>query len=134
MRKATAEWLKSADLDLENIVQIAHIEHLTPIAAFHAQQCVEKCFKAVLEEHTRKVPKDHSTLRLYGVIKDLIRLDIDLGMLTDLDDLYIESRYPGELGLLPSGRPSLEDVHEFHQIAKNVYDQVKGTYGTTALQ
>jgi HEPN domain-containing protein len=124
MRKATAEWLKSAEMDLENVAEIIHLEHLTPVAAFHAQQCVEKCFKAVLEEHSKKVPKDHSTLRLYGLARELILLDVDVGVLTDLDDLYIESRYPGELGLLPAGKPTLADVQEFFGVAKNVYDQV----------
>lgn len=42
MRKATADWLESARMDLESIAQIVHLEHLTPVAAFHAQQCVEK--------------------------------------------------------------------------------------------
>lgn len=120
-------------MDLESVVQIMHLEHLTPVAAFHAQQCVEKCFKAVLEEHARKVPKDHSTLRLYGLIKELISIDVDLAILTDLDDLYIESRYPGELGLLPGGKPTLEDAREFFEIAKRIYDQVKGSYGSTPL-
>ena len=124
MRKATAEWLKSAEMDLENVAHIIHLEHLTPIAAFHAQQCVEKCLKAVLEEHSKKVPKDHSTLRLYGLVRESIPLNIDIGVLTDLDDLYIESRYPGELGLLPAGKPTLADVQEFFEVAKSIYDQM----------
>jgi HEPN domain-containing protein len=124
MRKATAEWLESAEMDLENVAQIIHLEHLTPVAAFHAQQCVEKCLKAILEEYSKKVPKDHSTLRLYGLVKELTSIDVDTGVLTDLDDLYIESRYPGELGLLPAGKPTLADVQEFSEIAKRVYDQV----------
>lgn len=33
MKTATAEWLKSAEMDLENVGQIIHLEHLTPIAA-----------------------------------------------------------------------------------------------------
>jgi HEPN domain-containing protein len=125
MRKVTAEWLRSAEMDLENVAQIIHLEYLTPVAAFHAQQCVEKCLKAVLEEHQRKVPKDHSTLRLYGLPKDLISLDVDLGVLTDLDDLYIEARYPGELGLLPAGTPTLPDTTEFFETAKSIYEQVR---------
>jgi HEPN domain-containing protein len=133
MRKATAEWLKSAEMDLENVGQIIHLEHLTPVAAFHAQQCVDKCLKAILEEHSKKVPKDHSTLRLYGLIKELVSVDMDLGVLTDLDDLYIESRYPGELGLLPSGRPTLEDVRKYFEVAKNIYDQVIQLYGSESL-
>ena len=124
MKRATAEWLKSAAMDIENIAQIIDLEHLTPVAAFHAQQCVEKCFKAILEEHSKKVPKDHSTLRLYGLVKELIPVAVDISVLTDLDDLYIESRYPGELGLLPGGKPTLADVREFYEVAKNIYDQV----------
>lgn len=133
MRKATAEWLKSAEMDLASVAQIIHLAHLTPVAAFHAQQCMEKCFKAVLEEHSRKVPKDHSTLRLYGLVKELASIEVDLAILTDLDDLYIESRYPGELGLLPGGKPTLEDVQDYFNAARSIYEQVKGSYGSTAL-
>lgn len=125
MKKATSEWLKSAEMDLENIAQIINLEHLTPVAAFHAQQCVEKCLKAVLEEHSKKVPKDHSTLRLYGLVRELVSMDVDTLVLTDLDDLYIGARYPGELGLLPAGKPTLADVHEFFEAAKTIYDRAR---------
>ena len=60
MRKAAIQWLKSAEMDLDSIAQVIDMEHLTSVAAFHAQQCVEKCFKAILEEHSKKVPKIHS--------------------------------------------------------------------------
>ncbi len=125
MKKATSEWLKSAEMDLENIAQIINLEHLTPVAAFHAQQCVEKCLKAVLEEHSKKVPKDHSTLRLYGLVRELVSMDVDTLVLTDLDDLYIGARYPGELGLLPAGKPTLADVHEFLEAVKTIYDRAR---------
>ena len=124
MKKATAEWLKSAEMDLETLDQISNLEHLTPIAAFHAQQCVEKCFKAVLEENSKKVLKEHSTLRLYGLIKKLIEIDVEIALLTDLDDLYIEARYPGELGLLPSGKPTLEDIKQFYELAQTIYKNI----------
>ena len=54
----------------------------------------------------RPVPKDHSTIRLYGLVAELPGMTLDRDMLTDLDDLYINARYPGELGLLPYGKPS----------------------------
>ena len=65
MRKATVEWLRSAEMDLENVAQII-----------------------------------------------------------DLDDLYIEARYPGELGLLPSGKPTLADAREFFEVAKAVHSRI----------
>jgi len=47
-------------------------------------------------------------------------------MLTDLDDLYIHARYPGELGLLPSGRPSPDDARQFYEFAAGVYRKAWG--------
>ena len=125
MKQSSGQWLSSAEMDLGNIEQIVQREELTPIAAFHAQQCVEKCFKAVLEEHSKKVPKEHSTLKLYGMIKELIPLEVELDILTDLDDLYIEARYPGELGLLPNGKPALADAKQFYDFAKSIYEQIE---------
>jgi len=59
-------WLESAYGDLKNIEYIIKDEMLTHIVAFHAQQCVEKSFKALLEYHAKETPKQHSTLKLYG--------------------------------------------------------------------
>jgi HEPN domain-containing protein len=129
VKRATSQWLESAEMDLGSIDQIVGREDLTPVAAFHSQQCVEKCFKAVLEEHSQKVPKEHSTLKLYGLVRDLIPLEADMEILTDLDDLYIESRYPGELGLLPNGKPTRADAQQFYDCAKSVYEQVKRILG-----
>lgn len=39
--------------------------------------------------------------------------------------LYIESRYPGAFGFLPEGKPSLEDVKQFYDFAKQIYEIVK---------
>ncbi len=100
------------------------------MVAFHAQQCVEKCLKAVLEEHSRKVPKEHSTLKLYGLVRDRAPLDMDVQVLADLDGLYIESRYPGESGLLPNGKPTLADAQQFYDCARYVYEQVKRMLGS----
>ena len=129
MRKATLRWLESAEMDLDNVAQIVHLAHLTPVVAFHAQQCIEKCFKAVLEEHSRDVPKDHSTLRLHGLVKEVMAVEVETGVLTDLEDLYIEARYPGELGLLPNGKPTLSDAREFSEVAKSIYNQIQQRLG-----
>jgi HEPN domain-containing protein len=107
MKKGSIEWLKSAEMDLENIRFILQVEGLTPVVAFHAQQAVEKCFKSLLEEFAGKVPKEHSVIKLHKMVAEFIRLDVDDDILTDFDELYIESRYPGELGLLQNGKPTL---------------------------
>ena len=35
--------------------------------------------------------------------------------------MYISARYPGEMGLLPDGKPSLEEAENFKGFAHKVY-------------
>jgi len=50
----------------------------------------------------------------------------DDGDLTHMvDKLYIDARYPGELGLLPDGKPTCADAQEFYACAQSVYRQVR---------
>jgi hypothetical protein len=39
-----------------------------------------------------------------------------------LDQLYIDARYPGELGLLPFGKPTIKESEKFYVLARQVYD------------
>lgn len=124
-KEIAEEWLKSALADLKNIEHILTDNFLTHIAAFHAQQCVEKCFKAILEFNTENVPKEHSIIKLYGRIKQNLKIEVNTDILTDLDDMYIEARYPGDMGLLPHGKPTLKDAEEFYNFANYIYKNVK---------
>jgi len=121
VRRISRDWLLSAEMDLRSIERMLDEEFLAPVACFHAQQCVEKSLKALLEFLDRPVPKDHSTIRLYGLVAELPGMALDRDILTDLDDLYINARYPGELGLLPYGRPSPDDARQFYEFAAEVY-------------
>jgi HEPN domain-containing protein len=64
MRRMTEEWLSSARDDLDTIRAIENNPRLTNVAAFHAQQCVEKCYKAILEEHEIDIPNIHNLVTL----------------------------------------------------------------------
>ena len=59
MRAFTMEWLKASRDDLLTIEEIIDNPHLTHIVAFHAQQCVEKSMKAIIEENEIDIPKIH---------------------------------------------------------------------------
>ncbi|MFW6122577.1 MAG: hypothetical protein ACOC80_16980 [Petrotogales bacterium] len=41
-----------------------------------------------------------------------------------LDQLYIEARYPGNLGLLPHGKPNIKEAKKFKEMAKRTFDQI----------
>jgi len=66
------EWLKASKLDLENIKYIIEVEHLTSVVAFHAQQSIEKSFKALIEFKKKKIPKQHDLLKLKNLIDNSI--------------------------------------------------------------
>ena len=77
MKTLTHEWLKAANDDLLTIEHIIDEEHLSNIVAFHAEQTVEKCFKAVLEECGVEFPKTHDISRLYKLLEGFHHFEID---------------------------------------------------------
>jgi len=117
------EWAKSAYYDLENIRYIINVDYLTHIVAFHSQQAIEKSFKAIIVFHQSKLPKQHDLLKLHTLVKDHFNIE-DESILEDLNELYIESRYPSAFGLLPYGKPTREDAKEFYGFANNIFDKV----------
>lgn len=48
MKTAAREWLAKAREDLLAVERLLNDSELTNVAAFHAQQCIEKSLKAVL--------------------------------------------------------------------------------------
>lgn len=125
--RPASEWLKAARLDLDSIPYILHVEHLTPVVAFHAQQSVEKSLKALLEFKGRHIPKTHKLQTLFDIAKP--EFEIDEEILLVLDDLYIDARYPGDFGLLPDGIPSVEHATVFYQFAQDVFFHIADLVG-----
>ena len=122
-KKLAIEWLKSSYYDLENIKYIINVEYLTHIIAFHSQQSIEKSFKAIIVFYSNKLPKQHDLLKLHTQIKDYLNIENE-SILEDLNELYIDSRYPGNMGLLPYGKPTIEDAKEFYEFTKGIFDRV----------
>lgn len=121
MKKTTEAWLQSAESDLLLVDEILANETLTHLSAFHAQQAVEKSFKAIIEEFDLGFIRTHSLEMLYNIVRHKILLDVNIELLIVLDQLYIDSRYPGELGLLPNGKPSLTEGNQFNNFAKDIF-------------
>jgi len=124
MKSVTADWLRSAKADLETIDAIIGNPNLTAVIAFHAQQCVEKCLKALVEEYGIETPKTHNLLTLKACLERKHPIDLDEDALSLLNKLYIDSRYPGEYGLLPAGEPTSTDAQEFARFANETMEKV----------
>ena len=117
------EWVRAAYDDIMLLKEINNNNNLTSIVSFHSQQAVEKSLKALLTEQEINIPKIHSLNKLFYECKNKIDL-ADNQIVNKLDKLYIDSRYPGDMGLLPYGKPTLEDAREFYNFALEVFEKV----------
>ena len=125
MKKQAENWLEAAYDDLKTIKKIQEDESLTNVMAFHAEQAIEKTLKAVLEEYESKVPKVHNVIKLKELTEKYIELEIDRDLLTQINEIYIETRYPSDLGLIPTGKPTIETARIYTNFAENIYNIVK---------
>jgi HEPN domain-containing protein len=122
MKKITKDWLNSAECDLVLIGEIISHENLTHLSAFHAQQSIEKSYKAIIEEFELGFIKTHSLEMLNSRVGDKISMDVNINLLILLDQLYIDARYPGEMGLLPNGKPTVSEAQEFYDLGILIFN------------
>lgn len=125
MKQLTREWLDAAEDDLLAIENLINYPVLTNIVAFHAQQAIEKTIKAIIEEFGMSLLKSHNLQTLLFKIEQVIPLSIDELIISELDRLYIDSRYPGDFGLMPNGKPSFEEAETYFQEALKVKKQAE---------
>ena len=94
------------------------------MVAFHAQQAIEKSFKAIVEEFNLGNIKTHHLESLYAKVLPILS-GFDETILEELDTVYIEARYPGDLGLMPHGKPSIEEAAIYSMEAMKIKAQVE---------
>ena len=126
MKRQAEHWLDKAEEDLILVEEIIDNEYLTNMVAFHSQQAIEKSIKAVLEEKENHVPRIHNIITLKGKIENYIELAVDQEIFDQINELYIDSRYPADLGLLPDGKPSKEIAKKFFSMATEIHKNIRG--------
>ncbi len=124
MKATTKEWLEFAKADLRSCEILLKDEFLTSIIAFHSQQAVEKSFKALIEEKGLTIPHVHSLQKLYDIIEQFIETKFEINELVKFDSIYTSSRYPGDIGLLESGKPTQYEAEELFESAKKIYETI----------
>lgn len=128
MKKQAKEWVKFAKTDLQSSKLLIEDENLTTIAAFHVQQCVEKSLKALLELYNRKVPRIHDLIKIKKKIEEEIdekNIKLDEEILDQINQVYIDTRYPADFGLLPEGKPSEEKIKKFIEEAEKILNNAE---------
>jgi HEPN domain-containing protein len=125
MKKQVEDWVSLADKDLYAAEIIMNNDYpLTNIVVFHCQQSIEKYLKAYLIEKDVSLIKTHDLIKLNDMTKEIKDLSIDEKILTAINEVYIESRYPGDLGLLPDGIPTDEQAKTFIEYARSIKTKI----------
>jgi len=122
-------WFDYAREDLQ-AAEVLYNQGIYRLASFHAQQSVEKLLKGLLWNQKVNPPKTHDLVFLYQRVKRWYQsLSLDKEELEFLNGLYIESRYPADLGLLPEGEPTAADARRALAIAREVLGRVREVLG-----
>jgi HEPN domain-containing protein len=119
-------WMFFADRDLVAAEILVDREEVTGQVAFLCQQAIEKYLKAFLAENNVAVKKTHDLEKLYLEAKKIKDFNLDEIILEQLVTLYVEVRYPGNIGLLSDGTlPTQEKARSYLDFAKNAASVIK---------
>jgi HEPN domain-containing protein len=132
MNEAWQAWMEFAARDLAAAQSLVADDYLANAAMFHAQQAAEKALKAVMESHGQPIPRIHSLRTLYQRAQEACGGRMTLASEEDLlllDEVYIDSRYPGGAGLLPGGMPTHQDAQRALESARRVLAAVEQVLG-----
>ncbi len=89
-----AKLLRLAYKDFVSFRILRDNEEADPSSAlFHAQQCVEKCLKAVLAHHDQFVPKIHDLLGLVELVEKFDNIPVSGTALNNLTPYAATMRY-----------------------------------------
>ena len=125
MKLETREWIAKADgdfYDAQRGVRARKHPNYDGIC-FHAQQCIEKYFKARLLEAGIAFPKTHDLVRLLDLVSptetswELWRSELDV-----LTDYAVAFRYPAESATKAEAKRAFA-------ICKRLRTQIRATFG-----
>jgi len=119
IKVVVGEWLEKADGDLAAAETLLQASMPTWLPGFHAQQCVEKCLKALLVSLNISFPKSHDIRSIAGLLPADLGLSIDRRLAAELTESAVTARYPGEEA------PSVEVAQELVREARRVRDWVR---------
>jgi HEPN domain-containing protein len=96
--RAVLAWFEKAQNDLRNAEHTLTLEEGCPVdtVCFHAQQCAEKCLKALLLSSGVDFPKTHDLRALMQLLPPGTAVGVEIEELLSLNRYSVEARYPGD--------------------------------------
>ncbi|RMG42321.1 MAG: HEPN domain-containing protein [Methanobacteriota archaeon] len=99
MNEIVKEWIQKAEGDYHSALREYRARKFPnyDAAGFHAQQCIEKYLKAILQLHQLPFQKTHDLLALQQLCSNVLsELEFYRDLLAYLSQFAIMYRYPGE--------------------------------------
>ena len=95
MQKAVQEWLETSEYDIKTAEAMLETQRYLYVV-FMCQQAIEKLLKAIYVQRKNELPpRTHNLLYLIDVLQIDIE-DPDKNLFSQLNQFYLETRYPGE--------------------------------------
>ncbi|MCH8011754.1 MAG: HEPN domain-containing protein [Candidatus Marinimicrobia bacterium] len=106
------KWLNFADEDYRLVTFLWNKENkFYRSICFHAHQFIEKVLKGIREGAGLSPPRIHD---INALVKRVAKLNFNVPLKENeilfLSSIYIDIRYPPDVGLLPKGEPTQRDV------------------------
>jgi HEPN domain-containing protein len=121
MNALVREWLEKAEGDYATALR-EYRARKSPnydAAGFHAQQCVEKYLKAVLQKNKKPFSKIHDLLSLLELCRCYIpELEIQKELLAFLNQFSVLYRYPGESANCEQAKKAVSAMKSIVRIIK----------------
>ena len=121
MRELAKRWLSYATTDLRVCEHLLGSDGLESGIAFHAQQAIEKSYKAILVYHDQDPPRIHDLTRLASLVSEHVEDRVsDLDLLDRISQYYIQSRYPLMMETKDAPEPDTDAVESMVSHAKAI--------------
>jgi len=123
VRAVAQEWMAKADNDLRSAEYLLKMEDCpTDTTSFHAQQCVEKCLKALLVTQGTQFRKTHDLEELMALLPSRLRPSLDDKEQDRLTEYATVTRYPGDYEPI-----TLTEARQAVRIARRIRREVRKT-------
>ncbi|HIE31890.1 MAG TPA: HEPN domain-containing protein [Methanosarcinales archaeon] len=98
-----------------------HVRRFAAIICFHAQQCAEKYFKALLTSHNIEPPRTHSLETLLDlIVNEVPELEQYRDLLTDLTSYSVQYRYPGVVATRDDAKYCVKTIQELRKVFQEI--------------
>ena len=121
MNEFVDEWIQKAEGDFVSGLREYRARKLPNFdaAGFHAQQCIEKYLKALLQMHDVRFEKIHDLLALKELCLSFFpELELHQESLAYLNQFAVAFRYPGESASREQAKRAVKIMQELRTILK----------------